>query len=51
MREEEAFAAVQSGGVKTGDVIIIRYEGPRGGPRMREMLGFTAAIGQRGPRR
>ena len=44
MREEEAFAAVQSGGVKAGDVIVIRYEGPRGGPGMREMLGFTAAI-------
>ncbi len=42
--EEEAFAAVQSGGVKTGDVIVIRYEGPRGGPGMREMLGVTAAI-------
>ncbi len=42
--EEAAFAAVQSGAIGAGDVIIIRYEGPKGGPGMREMLGVTAAI-------
>jgi dihydroxy-acid dehydratase len=42
--EEDAFAAVQEGRIKPGDVIVIRYEGPRGGPGMREMLGVTAAI-------
>ena len=42
--EELAFEAVQSGAVKKGDVIVIRYEGPVGGPGMREMLGVTAAI-------
>ena len=42
--EEDAFAAVQEGRVKPGDVVVIRYEGPRGGPGMREMLGVTAAI-------
>ena len=42
--EEAAFAAVQSGAVKPGDVVVIRYEGPKGGPGMREMLGVTAAI-------
>ncbi len=42
--EEEAFAAVQSRAYKAGDVIVIRYEGPRGGPGMREMLSTTAAI-------
>ncbi len=43
-REEEAFEAVKSGGVESGDVVVIRGEGPRGGPGMREMLGVTAAI-------
>ncbi|MDP9131831.1 MAG: dihydroxy-acid dehydratase [Nitrospirota bacterium] len=43
-REEDAFLAVQSGKVKAGDVVVIRYEGPSGGPGMREMLGVTAAI-------
>ena len=43
-REEECFAAVQAGKVKAGDVVVIRYEGPVGGPGMREMLGVTAAI-------
>ncbi|MDR4479653.1 MAG: dihydroxy-acid dehydratase [Nitrospira sp.] len=43
-REEDAFKAVQSGKIKAGDVIVIRYEGPSGGPGMREMLGVTAAI-------
>lgn len=42
--EESAFEAVQSGDVKEGDVMAIRYEGPVGGPGMREMLGVTAAI-------
>jgi dihydroxy-acid dehydratase len=42
--EEEAFEAVRSGGIRPGDVIAIRYEGPRGGPGMREMLGVTAAL-------
>jgi dihydroxy-acid dehydratase len=43
-REEDAFAAVTSGRIKAGDVVVIRYEGPRGGPGMREMLQVTAAI-------
>lgn len=42
--EEEAFAAVEQRAYKAGDVIIIRYEGPKGGPGMREMLSTTAAI-------
>jgi dihydroxy-acid dehydratase len=42
--EEEAFAAVQQQRIKAGDVVVIRYEGPAGGPGMREMLGVTAAI-------
>ena len=42
--EEQAFAAVQGGKVRAGDVVVIRYEGPRGGPGMREMLAVTAAI-------
>lgn len=42
--EEDAFAAVQDGRIKPGNVVVIRYEGPRGGPGMREMLGVTAAI-------
>jgi dihydroxy-acid dehydratase len=42
--EELAFAAVQSGKIQAGDVVVIRYEGPRGGPGMREMLAVTAAI-------
>jgi len=43
-REEDAFAAVQKGQIKAEDVIVIRYEGPKGGPGMREMLGVTAAL-------
>ena len=43
-REEDAMTAVTSGQIKAGDVVIIRYEGPRGGPGMREMLGVTGAI-------
>jgi dihydroxy-acid dehydratase len=42
--EEQAFEAVQQQTIKPGDVIVIRYEGPNGGPGMREMLGVTAAI-------
>ena len=42
--EEDAFAAVQAGRIDPGDVVVIRYEGPRGGPGMREMLGVTAAL-------
>jgi dihydroxy-acid dehydratase len=43
-REEDAMAAVTSGKIQAGDVVVIRYEGPRGGPGMREMLGVTGAI-------
>ncbi|MDQ3700519.1 MAG: dihydroxy-acid dehydratase [Chloroflexota bacterium] len=43
-REEEAMAAVTGGQINPGDVIVIRYEGPRGGPGMREMLGVTGAV-------
>jgi dihydroxy-acid dehydratase len=42
--EHAAFAAVESGKIKPNDVIVIRYEGPKGGPGMQEMLGVTAAI-------
>jgi len=42
--EEDAFAAVQARDYKQGDVIVIRYEGPKGGPGMREMLSTTAAL-------
>ncbi len=42
--EESAFAAVHAGTIAAGDVVVIRNEGPRGGPGMREMLGVTAAI-------
>jgi dihydroxy-acid dehydratase len=42
--EEEAMAAVQAGGISHDDVVVIRYEGPKGGPGMREMLGVTAAL-------
>ena len=43
-REEDAFAAVRDRRIRKGDVVVIRYEGPRGGPGMREMLGVTAAL-------
>jgi dihydroxy-acid dehydratase len=43
-REEEAMAAVTEGKIQPNDVVVIRYEGPRGGPGMREMLGVTGAI-------
>ena len=42
--EEAAFEAVQAGAINEGDVIVIRYEGPKGGPGMREMLQVTAAL-------
>ena len=42
--EEEAFAAVEARNYKDGDVLVIRYEGPKGGPGMREMLSTTAAL-------
>jgi len=43
-REEDAFEAVDKRSYREGDVIVIRYEGPRGGPGMREMLSTTAAL-------
>jgi dihydroxy-acid dehydratase len=43
-REEDAMHAIEAGSVVAGDVVVIRYEGPRGGPGMREMLGITGAI-------
>jgi dihydroxy-acid dehydratase len=43
-REEDAFQAVQKQQIKPNDVVVIRYEGPKGGPGMREMLGVTAAL-------
>jgi dihydroxy-acid dehydratase len=42
--EEAAFAAVENRSIKPGDVVVIRYEGPKGGPGMREMLAVTAAL-------
>jgi len=42
--EEDAMKAIMGGKIKKGDVVVIRYEGPRGGPGMREMLGPTSAI-------
>src|SRR5581483_5540724 len=46
--EEAAFAAVQAGPIAPGDVVVIRGEGPVGGPGMREMLAVTAALVGRG---
>jgi dihydroxy-acid dehydratase len=43
-REEDAFQAVQKGQIQPNAVVVIRYEGPKGGPGMREMLGVTAAL-------
>jgi dihydroxy-acid dehydratase len=43
-REEDAFGAVLAGLIRPGDVLVIRYEGPKGGPGMREMLGVTSAL-------
>jgi dihydroxy-acid dehydratase len=42
--EEDSFGAVRAGRIRPGDVVVIRYEGPKGGPGMREMLGVTAAL-------
>ena len=42
--EQDAFHAVESGAIKPNDVMVIRYEGPKGGPGMREMLAVTAAV-------
>ena len=42
--EEASMKAVTSGNIKAGDIVVIRYEGPKGGPGMREMLGVTGAI-------
>ena len=46
--EEAAFAAVSDGDIKEGDVVVIRYEGPKGGPGMREMLAVTGAVAGQG---
>jgi len=46
--EEDAFAAVQQNRIQPGDVVVIRYEGPKGGPGMREMLSVTAVLQGRG---
>jgi dihydroxy-acid dehydratase len=46
--EEACFAAVEAGAYRDGDVLVIRYEGPRGGPGMREMLSTTAALSGQG---
>ncbi|MCZ6515095.1 MAG: dihydroxy-acid dehydratase [Acidobacteria bacterium] len=43
-REEDAFNAILKGDIRAGDVIVIRYEGPKGGPGMREMLAVTGAL-------
>ena len=48
--EEEAYKAVENKQYKEGDVIVIRYEGPKGGPGMREMLATTSAIWTRNGR-
>ena len=42
--EEEACAAINAGKIVAGDVVVIRYEGPKGGPGMREMLNPTSAL-------
>jgi dihydroxy-acid dehydratase len=47
-REEDAAAAVARREIRRGDVVVIRYEGPKGGPGMREMLGVTAALSGQG---
>ena len=43
-QEEPAVAAIYNGEIKPGDVVVVRYEGPKGGPGMREMLTATSAI-------
>ncbi|MCH8051491.1 MAG: dihydroxy-acid dehydratase [Chloroflexi bacterium] len=47
-REEDAFEAVRRREIKSGDVVVIRHEGPKGGPGMREMLAVTAALSGQG---
>ncbi len=47
-REEDAFGAIMDGRVVAGDVVVIRYEGPKGGPGMREMLAVTGALSGEG---
>ncbi len=47
-REEDAFEAVRQREIKSGDVVVIRHEGPKGGPGMREMLAVTAALSGQG---
>jgi dihydroxy-acid dehydratase len=47
-QEEQAMKAVMAGEIQSGDVIVIRYEGPKGGPGMREMLGVTSALAGQG---
>src|SRR5205823_14872896 len=42
--EEDALGAIRAGRIKPGDILVIRYEGPQGGPGMREMLSATSAI-------
>ena len=49
-REEDAFKAVKDGKIKPNDVIVIRNEGPKGGPGMREMLHVTGRAAGRGAR-
>lgn len=46
--EEDAFAAISASEIKAGDVVVIQYEGPKGGPGMREMLAVTAAVAGQG---
>src|SRR5262245_50983106 len=43
-REEDAMAAIMKGNIRAGDIVVIRYEGPKGGPGMREMLAVTGAL-------
>ena len=43
-REQQAIDALEEGKIQAGDVVVIRYEGPKGGPGMREMLAITGAI-------
>jgi dihydroxy-acid dehydratase len=47
-REEAAFQAILRGEIRSGDVLVIRYEGPKGGPGMREMLAVTGALAGQG---
>ncbi len=49
--QEDAQAGILAGQVQAGDVVVIRYEGPRGGPGMQEMLSPTSAIMRNGVRR